>query len=71
MISVAEASLAQGHDYVEFMLHSSEFMPGGSPTFKTEQDIEVLYRDLEQLFDWLQQRTVGMTLAEYYQLKAN
>ena len=39
--------------------------------FKTEQDIEVLYRDLEQLFDWLQQRTVGMTLAEYYQLKAN
>lgn len=71
MISVAEASLAQGHDYVEFMLHSSEFMPGGSPTFKTEQDIEGLYRDLEQLFDWLQQRTVGMTLAEYYQLKAN
>lgn len=71
MISVAEASLAQVHDYVEFMLHSSEFMPGGSPTFKTEQDIEGLYRDLEQLFDWLQQRTVGMTLAEYYQLKAN
>jgi len=68
---VAERCLAQGHDYVEFMLHSSEFMPGGSPTFKTEQDIEVLYRDLEQLFVWLQQRTVGMTLAEYYQLKVN
>jgi hypothetical protein len=71
MKSVAERCLAQGNDYVEFMLHSSEFMPGGSPTFKTQQDIEVLYRDLEQLFAWLQQRTVGMTLAEYYQLKVN
>ncbi|CAI1224318.1 Uncharacterised protein [Serratia quinivorans] len=71
MKSVAECCLAQGHDYVEFMLHSSEFMPGGSPTFKTQQDIEVLYRDLDQLFAWLQQRTVGMTLAEYYQLKVN
>jgi hypothetical protein len=71
MKSVAERCLAQGHDYVEFMLHSSEFMPGGSPTFKTQQDIEVLYRDLDQLFAWLQQRTVGMTLAEYYQLKVN
>jgi hypothetical protein len=69
---VVERSLAQGHDYVEFMLHSSEFMPGGSPTFKTEQDIDALYRDLELLFAWLQQRTVGMTLAEYYkqQMKA-
>ncbi|NIG98572.1 MAG: deacetylase [Serratia symbiotica] len=66
---VVEVSLAQGHDYLEFMLHSSEFMPGGSPTFKTEQDIEGLYRDLEQLFDWLRQRTVSMTLVEYYQRK--
>lgn len=69
MKKVVEVSLTQGHYYLEFMLHSSEFMPGGSPTFKTEQDIENLYRDLKQLFDWLRQRTVGMTLAEYYQRK--
>ncbi|WAT00533.1 polysaccharide deacetylase family protein [Rouxiella chamberiensis] len=69
MKQVATRSLAQGHDYVEFMLHSSEFMPGGSPTFKNEQDIEVLYRDLDQLFSWLSERTVGLTLAEYYQRK--
>lgn len=68
---VVERSLAQGHDYVEFMLHSSEFMPGGSPTFKTQQDIEGLYRELEQLFDWLHSLTVGKTLAEYYQDKIN
>jgi len=66
MKRVAEQSLAEGADYVEFMLHSSEFMPGGSPTFKNEADIERLYDDLEQLFSWLQQRTLGMTLAEYY-----
>lgn len=69
MKKVVEVSLAQGHDYLEFMLHSSEFMPSGSPTFKTQQDIEGLYWDLERLFDWLRQRTVGMTLAKYYQKK--
>jgi len=65
MIDVAEKTLAEGADYVEFMLHSSEFMPDGSPTFKTQADIERLYKDLEQLFSWLQSRTQGMTLAEY------
>ncbi|VTP68619.1 Uncharacterised protein [Serratia rubidaea] len=67
MKRVAERSLAEGHDYVEFMLHSSEFMPGGSPTFKNEQDIEALYRDLEQFFSWMHGIAVGKTLAEYYQ----
>ena len=65
MIAVAEKTLAEGSDYVEFMLHSSEFMPDGSPTFKNEADIDRLYSDLEQLFSWLQGRTQGMTLAEY------
>ncbi|WP_428946383.1 deacetylase [Pantoea sp. FN060301] len=65
MIGVAEKTLAEGADYVEFMLHSSEFMPDGSPTFKDEADIERLYDDLEQLFGWLHTRTAGMTLAEY------
>lgn len=69
MKKVALRCLEQGHDYVEFMLHSSEFMPGGSPTFKTEQDIEQLYRDLDGLFSWLSERTQGLTLAEYYQRK--
>lgn len=71
MKRVVERSLAQGHDYVEFMLHSSEFMPGGSPTFKTQQDIEGLYLELEQLFEWLHRITVGKTLAEYYQDKVS
>lgn len=69
MKQVVETILAQGSDYVEFMLHSSELMPGGSPTFTDEPAIERLYDDLEQLFTWLKARTVGMTLAEYYQKK--
>lgn len=67
MIDVAQKCLKQGNGYVEFMLHSSEFMPGGSPTFKDEAAIEGLYRDLEQLFEWLAGRTQGMTLAGFYQ----
>ncbi len=70
MIGVAEKTLAAGSDYVEFMLHSSEFMPDGSPTFKNEADIDRLYDDLEQLFIWLHERTVGMTLTEYAASKA-
>ncbi|CAX57604.1 Lipopolysaccharide biosynthesis protein [Erwinia billingiae Eb661] len=70
MIGVAEKTLAAGSDYVEFMLHSSEFMPDGSPTFKNEADIDRLYEDLEQLFNWLHSRTVGMTLTEYAATKA-
>jgi hypothetical protein len=44
-------------------------MPDGSPTFKNEADIDRLYDDLEQLFNWLHARTAGMTLAEYAQGK--
>ncbi|WMQ74059.1 MAG: hypothetical protein GPOALKHO_001077 [Sodalis sp.] len=67
MCKVVAQSLAAGSDHVEFMLHSSEFMPGGSPTFKDETAIERLYHDLEVLFDELQNRVIGMTLAQYYQ----
>lgn len=66
MQRVVEMSLAEGNNYTEFMLHSSEFMPDGSPTFKNERDIEQLYVDLEALFSWLAPRFVGQTLSEYH-----
>lgn len=65
MRSVLDSALADGRDYVEFMLHSSEFMPGGSPRFPTEMHIERLYDDLEALFEHARGRFVGLTLAEY------
>lgn len=52
-------------DYLMFMLHSSEFMPGGSPTFRTEEEIEELYRRIKSIFDTLRGAYEGCTLEEY------
>ena len=40
-------------DYLEFMIHSSELMPGGSPYFKREEDVELLFRNMEYFFSTL------------------
>jgi hypothetical protein len=47
---VLAKALRERRTYLEFMLHSSELMPGGSPTFPDQESIEALYRDLEALF---------------------
>ena len=52
-------------DYLMFMLHTSEMMPGGSPVFKTEADIEKMYADLEQLFVYVSRYYVGDTIGGY------
>ena len=52
-------------DYIEFMLHSSELMPGGSPTFRTERSIDVLYDHLECLFEGAQAHYRGLTLGQF------
>ena len=67
MLGVLRWAKHEGIDYVEFMLHSSEFMPGGSPTFVTEADIEKLYESLEVLFETATDLSFsGATLTEYY-----
>ncbi len=51
---------------VELAVHSSELMPAGRPTFRTEEDIESLYGSLRVLFERMNHsRVVSMTLAEY------
>lgn len=40
-------------DYLMFMIHSSELMPGGSPNFKTNESIEKLYLLLDKLFGYI------------------
>ncbi len=54
-----------GSGYLMFMLHSSEFMPGGSPTFRTEADVELLYGHLEALFARLAESYEGETIGDY------
>ena len=38
------------NQYLMFMLHSSEMMPGGSPSFKDEDSINKLYEVIEAVF---------------------
>lgn len=54
-------------DYLMFMLHSSEFMPGGSPTFTDEESIEQLYENLDILFKHISKHFFGCSFKEYYE----
>ena len=52
-------------NYLEFMIHSSELMPGGSPTFKNEASIEKLYDDMECLFQKIGYDYEGISLGDF------
>ena len=65
MKEIVAEGLRGGNDYVEFMLHSSELMPGGSPTFQNEKQIEKLYGDLEELFEYASHNYWGIGLTDY------
>jgi hypothetical protein len=69
---VAKKKMAKGANYLMFMLHSSEFMPGCNPVFKNKRDIEILYEDTASLFEWLSQKDFeGVTCYDYYQFCVN
>ncbi len=54
-------------DYIEFMIHSSELLAGGSPYFKTETAIHSLFSDMNQLFTEVSLLGYrGIKLADYY-----
>lgn len=58
----------EGENYIMFMIHSSELMPGGSPNFPDEKSIEKLYGIIEKIFTTAKKLGyVGITLTEYYQ----
>ena len=57
----------KNNEYIMFMIHSSELMPNGSPNFKTEEDIERLYKIINEIFEFSKNKGyIGMTLREYY-----
>jgi hypothetical protein len=63
---IIENFAIQNNDYLMFMLHSSEFMPGGSPNFKTGESIENLFGDIECIFEMLKTKSfVGVGLTDY------
>lgn len=65
MLYIVKKQNKGSNDYLEFMIHSSELMPGGSPTFKNEEEIEKLYEDLELLFEYIKKNYYGVTLYHY------
>ena len=66
MLSIVERAQRENWPYLEWMLHSSEFMPGGNPNFSDERAIDQLYEDLETLFARVAQHFQGATLAQFY-----
>lgn len=65
LLYIAEKN-AKENNYLEFMIHSSELMPGGSPTFRTERSIKRLYRHMDVLFKFINSKGYeGRTLSEY------
>ena len=56
----------RGASCIQLMIHSSELMPGGSPSFRTAEAIEHLYDRLEILFEELSLWCRGMTLKEFH-----
>jgi hypothetical protein len=65
MLAILERASDRKWPCLEFMLHSSELMPGGSPTFRTRDDIEALYDDLEALLSKAAEQCRGATLSEF------
>jgi hypothetical protein len=65
MKSIVRSHPKTPDSYLEFMIHSSELMPGGSPNFTDDESIEKLYSDMEELFRFASLSCEAMTLSEY------
>ncbi len=68
MVRLVKIIEHQNIGFLQFMIHSSELMPGGSPYCKSEEDVEKLYERMIKLFEYLKDGYEGVTLAEYYNM---
>jgi len=66
MLRLLDMVRREKRGYIQFMIHSSELMPGGSPYFPDKASVEKLYNDLEILFEHAASNYRGMTLTEFY-----
>ena len=66
LINVFKSASRNNLPVLEFMIHSSELMPGGSPYFKTKESIDSLYFNLEVFFKYLSSNNVeGSGLVDF------
>lgn len=68
MYRLLDSVAASNTNYVEFMMHSSEFMPGGSPYYTSEKEIDGLFLVLEHLFEKISESYSGITLSNFANL---
>ena len=68
MLNLVEHIKNSADNYLMFVLHSSELMPEGSPSFKTEESIKRLYSDMKIVFDKISNDFTGTTLKDYSSL---
>jgi hypothetical protein len=67
LLEIVTRAARERREYIEFMIHSSEFMPGGSPYFPDANSVEVLFEDMETLFAFAKDAGFeGATLMDYY-----
>lgn len=66
MLRIVHRAVQQRRIHLEFMVHSSELMPGGSPLFPDRAHIEQLYGDLEALFELVSRTCTSATVSEFY-----
>lgn len=65
MLRCVRVAVTEQREHIEFVIHSSELMPAGSPRFETRESIERLYSDLRVLFTEIAKNFRGMTLKEF------
>jgi hypothetical protein len=66
LLRIVTRAAAEQLSYLQFTIHSSELMPGGSERFRDAAQIELLYEHLEALFTAATTRSYrGATLQEY------
>ncbi len=67
LMRVAKSKIKDHSDYVMFMIHSSELMPGANPQFRTKREIDRLFENIEHVFQWLYEQGVQeSTCGEFY-----
>jgi len=57
MITLVKAALTEGHQVVHMFFHSSSLLPGMNPYVKNEADEKALYDNIEQVFNFLKEKT--------------
>ena len=65
MVKVVKKSATDKRPCVEFALHSSNLMPGGSPFFRHSRDVEALYAGLDRIFSQASKNCRGQTVTEF------